>query len=400
MHHLLSNKDCDKQQEKLYSPALAMRLYSLIALAVTSAVILSMPACRPAEPQNVQELVDRQVGLLVQQKKLASAAVAVVRGGDVQTFFYGAVKSGNSQAPNADTLYEIGSVTKTFTAAGLALLVAEGVVALDTPVQDLLPPGARVPDWNGRKITLGDLASHLSGLPGLPTNLKVGLSNLNDPYADYTISDLCEFLAEYELEREPGAAYEYSNLGMSLLGHALALKSGSAYEKFIQTRLLEPLGLSDSAFELNPDQATRFAPPFRESLFGAVGCGPVPGRNWNLGIFAPAGALKSTLNDMMRYLKANMEPQTTVLAEAASLLYTPRFVVTTEVKVALGWHTLSIADSADEIIWHNGETGGYCSFVGFNAQSGTGVVVLSNTVAAKYTDPAAINILTVLAALP
>jgi CubicO group peptidase (beta-lactamase class C family) len=375
-------------------------LYSLIVLAVTGSVILSLPACRPAEPQNVQELVNQQVGLLVQQKKLASAAVAVVRGDDVQTFFYGAVKSGNSQAPNADTLYEIGSVTKTFTAAVLALLVADGVVALDTPVQDLLPPGTRVPDWNGRKISLGDLASHISGLPGLPTNLKIGLSNLQDPYADYTISDLYDFLADYELKREPGTAYEYSNLGVALLGQALALKSGSTYEQVIQTRLLDPLGLSDSAFELNPGQAARFAPPFRESLFRSVGCGPVPGRNWNLGIFTPAGALKSTLKDMVRYIKANMEPETTVLAEAASLLYTARFVVTEEVKVALGWHTLATAAGADEIIWHNGETGGYCSFVGFNAQRGTGVVILSNTVAATYTDPAAITILTGLDALP
>ncbi len=393
-------RDRCEQREKLHAPASAMRLYSLIVLAVTGAVILSLPACRPAEPQNVQELVNQQVGLLVQQKKLASAAVAVVRGDDVQTFFYGAVKSGNSQAPNADTLYEIGSVTKTFTAAVLALLVADGVVALDTPVQDLLPPGTRVPDWNGRKISLGDLASHISGLPGLPTNLKIGLSNLQDPYADYTISDLYDFLADYELQREPGTAYEYSNLGVALLGQALALKSGSTYEQVIQTRLLDPLGLSDSAFELNPGQAARFAPPFRESLFRSVGCGPVPGRNWNLGIFTPAGALKSTLKDMVRYIKANMEPETTVLAEAASLLYTARFVVTEEVKVALGWHTLATAAGAGEIIWHNGETGGYCSFVGFNAQRGTGVVILSNTVAATYTDPAAITILTGLDALP
>jgi CubicO group peptidase (beta-lactamase class C family) len=393
-------RDLCEQREKLHAPASAMRLYSLIVLAVTGAVILSLPACRPAEPQNVQELVNQQVGLLVQQKKLACAAVAVVRGDDVQTFFYGAVKSGNSPAPNADTLYEIGSVTKTFTAAVLALLVADGVVALDTPVQDLLPPGTRVPDWNGRKISLGDLASHISGLPGLPTNLKIGLSNLQDPYADYTISDLYDFLADYELQREPGTAYEYSNLGVALLGQALALKSGSTYEQVIQTRLLDPLGLSDSAFELNPGQAARFAPPFRESLFRSVGCGPVPGRNWNLGIFTPAGALKSTLKDMVRYIKANMEPETTVLAEAASLLYTARFVVTEEVKVALGWHTLATAAGAGEIIWHNGETGGYCSFVGFNAQRGTGVVILSNTVAATYTDPAAITILTGLDALP
>ncbi len=152
--------DRSTQQVKLHSPAAVLRLYSVIAPAVTFAVILSLTACRQAEPQNVQELVDRQVGLLVQQKKLAGAAVAVLRSGDVQTFFYGEAKSGSSQAPNADTLYETGSVTKTFTAAGLALLVAEGVVALDTPVQELLPPGTRVPDWNGRKITLGDLASH------------------------------------------------------------------------------------------------------------------------------------------------------------------------------------------------------------------------------------------------
>jgi D-alanyl-D-alanine-carboxypeptidase/D-alanyl-D-alanine-endopeptidase len=364
-------------------------------------LLLSGCPCEPfhnGAPTTLEQLVDQQVGSIVEANKAAGIAVAVVRGDAVDTFYYGETVLGEGQAPNARTEFEIGSVTKTFTGALFALMIADGVVALDTPLQGLLPAGVRSPTFQGQQIVLGDLASHISGLPGLPSNL-VPLP-ISDPYKNYTLEKLYAFLNGYELTRAPQSAYEYSNLGMALLGHALELKAGKPYAQLIEERILTPLGLDDTAVELDAEQAQRLAAPYSAALLSDFFCvKPREASNWNIGIFAPAGALRSTLTDMAAYLKANRDATTNALASAAGILYTPRATASDKVRVALAWHRAESPRGLD-IVWHNGETGAYCSFLGFVPETGTGIVILANTSAALYTDIAAINILDGLAQLP
>src|SRR5262249_33330175 len=155
-----------------------------------------------------------------------------------------------------DTVYEIGSVTKTFTATLLARAVLSGRVTLDTPVARLLP-GFKIPSRGGKGITLGHLATNRSGLPPLPSNL-LG-QDPHNPYADYDAAKLKAFLAEYELPRDPGAAYEYSNLGFGLLGFALAQFERTTYDTLAETEILKPLGMGMSGTTLTQAMRERLA---------------------------------------------------------------------------------------------------------------------------------------------
>jgi CubicO group peptidase (beta-lactamase class C family) len=158
--------------------------------------------------------------------------------------------SGSSRPLDGDTVFEIGSVTKVFTAALLADMVARKEVSLDDPISKYLPAGMKTPTRGGRSITLGDLATQSSGLPRLPDNLAP--KDPSNPYADYTVEKLYDFLSRYELTRDIGAMYEYSNLGVGLLGHLLALRAGTSYEELLTKRILQPLGMRDTAITLSP----------------------------------------------------------------------------------------------------------------------------------------------------
>ena len=271
-------------------------------------------------------------------------------------------------------VFEIGSITKTFTASLLADMAARGDVRLDDPVAKYLPPSAHVPSRNGKQITLVDLATQSSGLPRLPSNLAP--RNPANPYADYSVEQLYAFLSGYELPRDVGATYEYSNLGMGLLGHALALKAGTSYENLVNRRLLTPLGMRETAITLSPALRSRLAP-------GHDGEGNVV-PNWDLPTLAGAGALRSTALDMLMYLAANLDTTAKPLARAMRETHTPRRDAGSNMQIGLAWHILS--RPSGNIVWHNGGTGGYRSYVGFDPVRRVGVVLLSNVGNANVDD--------------
>ncbi|WP_307282315.1 serine hydrolase [Labrys wisconsinensis] len=307
-------------------------------------------------------------------ERVEKAAQDRIAAGSYQTLVFGIVDGDRSEVvgfgkldsgkpPDGDTLYEIGSITKTFTATLLAAAVLSGQVKLDTPVAELLPD-FRIPSRNGREITLGDLATQHSGLPRLPSNL-LGRTPSN-PYADYDAAKLKAFLAGYDLPRDPGSAYEYSNLGFGLLGYALARSSHATYDALAVKEILEPLGMSATGTELPPAVTAHLAP-------GHDGAGRAAG-SWDFDALAGAGALRSTANDMLCYLKANMGVDRSPLAAAMTLAQQPRSDVTKTLRIGLAWMTTGTG-----IVWHNGMTGGYASFIGFSPARRRGVVILSNT---------------------
>ena len=159
---------------------------------------------------------------------------------------YGALENGDPRPLTGDTVFEIGSVTKVLTALLLTDMVQHGEVALSDPVATCLPAQVTVPQRNGRQITLLDLATHRSGLPRLPSNFKP--KDPSNPYADYTVEQLYQFLSTYELPRDVDSQTEYSNLGFGLLGHALERRSGMNYESLVRRRILDPLGRNAFSF--------------------------------------------------------------------------------------------------------------------------------------------------------
>jgi CubicO group peptidase (beta-lactamase class C family) len=166
--------------------------------------------------------------------------VGIVDANGRRIIAYGSLAKSDSRRVDGDTVFDIGSVTKEFTSLLLTDMARRGEVRLTDPVSKYLPKGVRVPERNGRKITLADLSTHSSGLPRMPSNFNPK-DNAN-PYVAYTVEQLYEFLSTYELTRDIGSQYEYSNLGAGLLGHVLALRAGKSYEELVLSRITGPWG--------------------------------------------------------------------------------------------------------------------------------------------------------------
>ena len=268
---------------------------------------------------------------------------------------------------DGDTVFEIGSITKTFTSLLLAQMVTQGEVKLDDPVSDYLTGKAKMPSRNGKQITFLDLATHTSGLPRLPSGIPASDEN---PYSTYSVEQLYEFLSNYTLLFDPGTHYDYSNLGFGLLGHVLALRAGRSFEDLLLSRVCEPLGLHDTRILLNSSMRERLAQGHLSNL--------KPASNWDLPTLAGAGALRSTANDLIKFVKATcLSGDDAPLRPAIDMLVQtrrPTSLPNTEVGLGVFIRT----GNNDEIIYKEGETGGYASFGGFSTKLRSGAVVLSN----------------------
>jgi CubicO group peptidase (beta-lactamase class C family) len=270
---------------------------------------------------------------------------------------YGRLTDFSDQPVDGDTVFEIGSVGKTFTTLLLQDMIERGQMKLDDPVAMYLPDPIKLPSHGGKQITLQHLATHTSGLPGIPDNLEP--KRADNPYADYTVDRLYAFLARFPLTREPGAIAEYSNLGMGLLGHAIERKAGANYESLVIDRICRPLGMDSTRITLTPEMKARFATAHNK--FGE------PVRHWDVPTLAGAGALRSTANDLLKYVSANIG-----LAPAA---LTP-LMERTHLH-GLAWQIV-LEGHGTKVIGHGGGTAGCSAFVGFDKAAGRGAVVLTN----------------------
>lgn len=324
---------------------------------------LVMAAMTPSDSDVRKILVDR----IDVARRSVGIVVGIIGPEGRRVIAYGAPDASGGRPLDGDTVFEIGSVSKVFTSLLLADMVQRGDVALDDPIAKYLPADVKVPQRNGKQITLVDLATHTSGLPRLPSNLKP--KDQANPYADYTVANLYAFLSSYSLPRDIGSQFEYSNLGGGLLGHVLALRAGTDYETLVRTRITGPLGMHSTAIALSPDLQARLTPGHDAQLRRAVG--------WDLPTLAGAGAIRSTVNDLLTFVGANLGYVQSPLASAMrAMLAVSRPAGTPRLTVGLGW--LTRISPAPKIVWHNGGTGGYRSWIGFDPAARIGVVVLSN----------------------
>jgi len=295
----------------------------------------------------------------------AGIAIGVVEHGTRRVFTFGTAKP--------DSIFEIGSISKTFTTLLLARMVAEGKVKLDDPVRELLPPGA-VAKPEGPEITLFDLAIQHSGLPRMPDNFKP--ADPTNPYADYRAADLYRFLASHGVAKPPAPPFLYSNLGVGLLGQALANRAGMSYASLLQQEIAGPLGLKDTIVTLSPEQRSRF--------IQGRDLEHHPAHAWDLDALAGAGAIRSTAGDMLTYLEAHLHPEK-VPAFSAALAQTHelRADAGPGMRIALAWLNVT----AKEFYWHNGGTGGYSSYAFFDPKNDCAAIVLFNaTVGDSFAD--------------
>jgi CubicO group peptidase (beta-lactamase class C family) len=268
---------------------------------------------------------------------------------------------------SAETIFETGSISKVFTGILLADMAADGVLSLEDPLQDHVPAGVTIPSRPGQTIRLVDIATHRSALPRLPSNLSP--ADPSDPYADYTVPMLYDFLNGHELRRDVGEQYEYSNLAVGLLGHVLALSDGTDYEALVKERILDPLGMESTGITITPEMEANLARGHNEAN------GVVP--YWNIPTLAGAGALRSNMNDMLDFIEANVGEATSDLERSMRVSHEVREPAGGANSIGLNWHILSVGE--DRVVWHNGGTAGFRTFAGFDPDRGVGAVVLTNS---------------------
>jgi CubicO group peptidase (beta-lactamase class C family) len=299
----------------------------------------------------------------------ACVAAAVIDNGTTASAYFCA--DPNSQRPyDEQTAFEIGSVTKTMTAALLAEFMARGEVALNDPIAKLLPPGTSVPSFDGREITVSDIVTHTSGLPSFPPQWHV--TDMNNPYAALTEGDLLGALAATRLTRTPGSQWEYSNFAMMVLSYALAKRSGKDYETLLRERLLAPLGMNDAFIAKRPPHV-RIAQGHLPTT--------MPAGSWDFPVdMAGVGGVRATLPDMARYLEGELGTRESAITPA--LAQTQQQVASPDGHtMGMNWEILSTAKIANghTIIMHGGGTGGYSSFVAFDRAAKRAAVLLSDT---------------------
>jgi D-alanyl-D-alanine-carboxypeptidase/D-alanyl-D-alanine-endopeptidase len=270
---------------------------------------------------------------------------------------------------DGDTVFELCSATKVFTAILLADMVERGEVGLNDPIDKYLPGSVKVPTRNGQKITLLHLATHTSGLPSTP---QISSPRDDKPgYVDFSVNQLYDFLSNYTLTGEIGSKYQYSNLGMGLLGHILSLRAGKPYQTLIIERICRPLGMESSRFELSPALQSRLAR-------GQYLDGQVAHEFQIPPLLSGAGGLRSTANDMLKFLAANIGLLKSPLYTAMQKTHAgQKSIKGDKLKSGLAWFVIREDDL--HILLHGGERPGYRSFIGFDPQKKTGVVVLTNS---------------------
>jgi D-alanyl-D-alanine-carboxypeptidase/D-alanyl-D-alanine-endopeptidase len=367
----------------------------LVALPLLMVLASSFLQVCTSSTSGLESSIDEIVQPLVDSEGRVGIVVGVISKEGIHTFSYGETAIDSGSKPDETTIFEIASVTKTFTTLLLADLVERNMLELEDPVEKFLPSSVIVPGFNGTKITLLDLATHTSGLPSIPTNLNPE-DELN-PYADYTADMLYQFLSNYTLQRKPGTEYEYSNMGMALLGHVLELATGIDYESLVIDRICNSLGMDDTRVSLSAEQEQRLAQGYFGELDLLEGYKHESIPHWTFDVFAPAGGLCSTVRDLLVYVSANLGLIETDLSSAIELTHTVRRETTIPLmKICLGWHTLDY-EGAD-VIMHHGATYGFSSDVLFVKDEGVGVVLLSNTYVDGSTsiDDAGLEILQVL----
>jgi serine-type D-Ala-D-Ala carboxypeptidase/endopeptidase len=317
---------------------------------------------KPKTDADIVALLDKCVA---QQKRAPGVVIGLVDDKGAKIFAKGVCENGQNAEVNGDTVFEIGSVSKVFTALLLQEMVDSSEVKLDDPIGKYLPPSVKTPTRNRREITLEDLATQTSGLPRMPDNFapKDGAN----PYADYTVEQMYDFLAHYQLQRDIGGEYEYSNLGVGLLGHILALRAGMSYEALVVRRICDPLQLNSTRITLTPELKARLAPG-HDTNDDTVS-------NWDLPTLAGAGGLRSTANDLLKFLAANLGLTNSSLADAMTATQQPRKSIGVLRKIGLIWQI----QTGSGTIWHNGGTGGYHSYIGFKKDPLRAVVVLANS---------------------
>lgn len=282
-------------------------------------------------------------------------ALAIIDGEQSKVFYHGFSDVAAKTPVTANTVFEIGSVSKTMIGLLLADAVQQNEVGVTEPLSKYLP------QLNQHNYSLLALATHHSGLPRLPVNLP--LDDLRNPYRDYNQTMLLSGLVSTTPVKTP--RYEYSNLGFGLLGQVLAAQAKLTLDQLIQQRLFAPLGMTNSSLARPHREISHLATPHQADGTAV--------ENWQFLALAGAGAVVSTLADMQKYAQAYLVAAKSNAESSFSLSLKPQHQLSPQLAIGMGW---MIENSG--FYWHNGQTAGFSSYIGLDLQRQRAVILLTN----------------------
>lgn len=322
---------------------------------------------------NLESAIHAEVRKLVKDQAYAGLVVGVYKNGKTFIKGFGIVSEEIKHPPDAETVFQIGSISKVLTASLLQRLCEEGVVSMDDTLEKLLGPSMPLaPSVKG--VTLRQLVTHTSGFPRIPKVISEkmaasagGDDPMLDPYRHLTTEDIFGYLASAE-DKQNAGRFDYSNYGMGLLGHILEVVTGEEYESMVTEKILHPLNMNHTVIALTPEMKAKLAQ-------GYTGKG-VPTPIWSFGALQGAGAFSSTAEDLIKFIQASVAEEG-LASELLRKMAKPQF----SGKTGIGWIQPTFIDrifGGGAVVWHDGMVGGYASYLAIDKDRRTGVIVLAN----------------------
>ena len=352
---------------------LAITLVLAIAVTVSMVLYLKHRLNNTADNKDLEAALDSEVKKVMRDNLLHRIVIGVYKDGKSFVKGYGTESNDEATAPAASMVFQIGSVSKLFTASLLQILCDEGILTMDATLGQLIGKSINLSPAS-QQVTLKQLVTHTSGFPRIPKSLLhkatqlAGKENLLlNPYSLVQPEDIFEYLETTDDKREPGR-FEYSNFGMGLLGHVLEIVTNKSFENLVAEKLIAPLDMRHTAIELTPTMKDHLVQGYTKN--------GVPNPIWTFSVLAGAGAFNSDAEDMMKFIRANIEDDS-ILSHTLKKMHGPKFGGDT----GIGWIQPTFIDrfvGNQSIVWHNGMVGGYASYVSIDTKAKTGILILSN----------------------
>lgn len=327
-------------------------------------ILINFSSCDKKSKLDLPVDIKKESELRIEKEYHLGTVIGIIDKNGTRYYGFGKKRLTDNSKPDENSIFEIGSVTKTFTSTLLSDLNLNGEISLQDSIQTYLPIFKNVVANSTKIITLENLSTHTSGLPRDPFNMDV---NDDYRYRDYSIEKLNDFLSNYTLDSIPNT-YRYSNLGVLIIEQAIESKMNKTYESLIKERVTNVLEMTDTEFKVSSDKRPRLVMGYR---YGKEI------DELDIGQFQAMGGLKSTAKDMLKFLGAQLGLHSTSLSDAIKETHIIRFKNNNNI-MGLGWEILERKESGKTIYYHKGGTPGFVSFAGFNLEDQIGVVVLIN----------------------
>lgn len=316
----------------------------------------------------LEKVLRKFVQMEVDFAKNPAVLVGVIEGDSAYVYDFGTIDKTKEQLPTANTLFEIGSITKVFTASILEILIRQEQLKWEDSLSNFFPKEQLHTSLGS--ITVLELVTHTSGLPRLPFNFGEKEKEKNNPYAYYTDTDLFAFLNKYPLTNEK--KYLYSHLNYVLLELIIEQTTQQPLPDLIQQRILTPLQMTQTYFTL-PDSLTI---PLAQGYLLTGEKAPL----WTFQTFKGAVGMKSTLNDLLKFIQSNLYPPHSELTQTFAKMHDiKRPANMKRVKIGVGWHLVKPKKRYYTIISHSGSTAGHQCYIGFIKETQTAIITLSNS---------------------